>query len=73
MLLLMENFHGWELGAAWDDFRFGATHAVERVAMVGDKTWEKWMAKIGSFFVSDEVKYFDFSELSDAESWIEQA
>ena len=50
LLLVMEDFHGWELGAAWDDLRFEMKHrnSVERVAMVGDKAWEKWMTKIGA-------------------------
>jgi hypothetical protein len=32
---------------------------VERVAMVGEKKWQDWMTKIGSWFVDPEVRYFD--------------
>ncbi|MEO7725259.1 MAG: STAS/SEC14 domain-containing protein, partial [Chthoniobacterales bacterium] len=55
LLLRMEDFHGWDLGAAWDDLRFESRHAekVERVAMVGDQAWQKWMTKLGSVFVGD--------------------
>ncbi len=72
LLLLMENFHGWDLHAAWDDFRFEARHAakVERVALVGDQSWEKWMTKLGSFFVGDQVKYFDAAQIREAERWL---
>ncbi len=72
MLLLMEDFHGWEPGAAWDDFRFEMSHArkIERVAMVGEKAWQKWMIKIGEIFASDQVKYFDVAQLAAAEGWI---
>ncbi len=72
LLFVMENFHGWDVGAAWDDFRFGTTHAskVERVAMVGEKTWQKWMAKLGAYFVPTAVRYFDSSELPIAEQWV---
>ncbi|MEO5719471.1 MAG: STAS/SEC14 domain-containing protein [Chthoniobacterales bacterium] len=68
LLLLMEDFHGWDLRAAWDDFRFEARHAakVERVALVGDQSWEKWMTKLGSFFVDDQVKYFDAAQIQEA-------
>ncbi|MEP6822348.1 MAG: STAS/SEC14 domain-containing protein [Chthoniobacterales bacterium] len=71
MLMLMEDFSGWEAGA-WDDLRFEVTHAsqVERVAMVGEKTWQKWMIKIGSAFASDHVKYFDHAQLAEAERWV---
>ena len=72
LLLVMEDFHGWEIGAAWDDLRFEIEHrqSVERVAMVGDKAWEKWMIKIGALFAPDLVKYFDASEIAEAEKWV---
>ena len=65
-------FEGWEPGAAWDDFHFDTTHAdkVEKVAAVGEKTWQKWIMKLGSFFVRDDVKYFDSSQLAEAERWV---
>ncbi len=55
MLLLMEDFHGWDLHAAWDDLHFEITHAskIERVAMVGDQAWQKWMIKLGQAFARD--------------------
>ena len=75
MLFIMEDFHGWEPGAAWDDLRFDATHArkVEKVAAVGGKAWEKWVMRLGLFFVREDVKYFDSSrQLSEAERWIRE-
>lgn len=72
MLMIMHDFSGWEPGAAWDDLRFEITHAsqVERVALVGEKTWQKWMIKIGSLFAADHVKYFDHAQLAEAERWV---
>lgn len=72
MLFLMEDFHGWKPGAAWDDFRFDTKHAkhIERVAMVGEKKWQEWFAKIGALFVKDDVRYFDLADLSAAERWV---
>jgi hypothetical protein len=74
MLFVMENFDGWEPGAAWDDLGFDATHArkVEKVAAVGERAWQKWLMKLGSIFVRDDVKYFDSSQLSEAERWIRE-
>ena len=76
MLFIMENFHGWTPGAAWADFRFGTKHAskVERVAMVGEKKWQKWLTKIGSiFFLREHVQYFDRANLAEAERWVRAA
>lgn len=72
LLLVMENFHGWDLGTAWDDFRFSTEHAgkIERVAAVGEKTWEQWLMKLGSLLPGEDLKYFDMSDLTKAEVWV---
>ncbi|MEO8045383.1 MAG: STAS/SEC14 domain-containing protein [Spartobacteria bacterium] len=72
LLLVLQNFEGWEPGAAWEDFRFSSSHQdkVERIAVVGEKAWQKWIMKLGSFFLRENLKYFDAPELAAAESWI---
>lgn len=72
LLFVMHDFHGWEPHAAWDDFRFDLKHQtqVERIAMVGEKKWQHWMTKIASWFVEAEVRYFDSSQRTEAETWV---
>lgn len=55
------ELEGWELRAAWDDFRLGLKHGNQfvKIAIYGNKGWQEMAAKIGSWFVSGEVKYFD--------------
>jgi hypothetical protein len=67
-----EDFHGWDLHAAWDDFRFGIRHYgdFDRIAMVGDRRWEEWMATLCKPFTKAEVRYFDASEIDAAWNWI---
>ncbi len=67
-----EDFHGWDVHAAWDDFKFGFKHNrdVERVAMVGDHKWERWMSVLCKAFTVAKVRYFDVSEIDDARNWI---
>jgi hypothetical protein len=50
ILFEMRDFHGWEASGLWDDIKMDAKHFsdIERIAMVGDKKWEKGM----SFFAS---------------------
>jgi hypothetical protein len=74
MLFVMQDFHGWDPEAAWDDFRFDLEHhqQVERIAMVGEKEWQHWMTKIGSWFVDAEVRYFDASQEGEAKRWIRE-
>ena len=67
-----EDFHGWDLHAAWDDFRFGIKHYkdFDRIAMVGDRKWEKWMATLCKPFTKAKVRYFNASEIDAAWNWI---
>lgn len=61
---------GWEARAAWDDFKIGLKHGNElvKVAIFGNKKWQQLAAKVGSWFVSGDIKYFDQS--SDAIAWL---
>ena len=74
ILFDMEDFHGCEPGAAWDDLKLGFKYrgGVERLAMVGDTTWETWMAKFCQPFNRAEVRYYDPSEADEARAWIEE-
>ena len=73
VLFVMDDFHGWEPGAMWDEFKFGVQHHndVERVAIVGDRKWEEWIAIASRPFTSAEVRYFDLADFLEARAWIE--
>ena len=66
------ELEGWELRAAWDDFKLGLKHGGEfdKIAIFGNKKWQEYSAKIGSWFISGEVKYFE--DLNEALSWIQE-
>ena len=72
ILLHLIDFEGWDLHAAWDDMKFGIKHCreFERIAIVGDKSWEGWMAKLSAPFTSSGSRFFAMDELEDAWSWI---
>ena len=74
LLALFEDFHGWDMHALWDDIKFSTTHCtkIERIALVGDKKWEAWMAKVCKPFTMAKVEYFDVSRLADAWTWIKE-
>lgn len=74
MLLVMQDFHGWEPAAAWDDLRFGMKHAkkIQRVAMVGDKFWQKCLAKLGALVATEKVRYFYAADLAAAGQWVRE-
>ncbi|MDX1490745.1 MAG: STAS/SEC14 domain-containing protein [Pseudohongiellaceae bacterium] len=63
---------GWEMRAAWDDFKLGLKHGREfaKIAIYGNKRWQEMAAKVGAWFISGEVKYFDSEQ--DALAWINE-
>ena len=66
------ELEGWEVRAAWDDFKLGLKHGGEfdKIAIFGNKKWQEYTAKIGSWFISGEVKYFE--DVSEAFSWLQE-
>lgn len=72
ILFDMHDFHGWSAGALWEDVKFDLKHFadIERLALVGDKAWEKGMAAFCKPFTTAKVKYFDRSEFEAARDWI---
>ena len=75
LFVQFEEFQGWDMHAAWDDCKFALKHYsdFERIVMVGDRRWEKWMASVCKPFTRAKVKYFDVSEVDAAWIWLREA
>ena len=75
LLAQFNDFHGWDLHALWDDIKFSTTHCtkIERIALVGDRKWEQWMAKVCKPFTMAKIRYFDASEIDAAWKWLGEA
>lgn len=73
LLFEMSNFHGWDAEALWDDLKFDVKHFndIERVAMVGERKWQQWMATFSKPFTAAAVRYFDRTERAQAVAWLE--
>jgi hypothetical protein len=74
LLAQFHDFHGWDMHALWDDIKFATKHCtdVERVAMVGEKKWEEWMAKVCKPFTMAKIEYFDASAIDSAWTWLRE-
>ena len=72
MLAQFHDFQGWDMHALWDDIKFSTTHCtrIKRIAMVGEKKWEKWMATICKPFTMAKIRYFDATQLDAAKAWL---
>jgi hypothetical protein len=75
LLAQFHDFHGWDLHALWDDIKFSTKHCldIERIALVGEKKWEEWMAKVCKPFTMAKIKYFDAAQIDAARAWLAEA
>ena len=66
------KLEGWEARAAWDDFKIGLKHGneFEKIAIFGNKKWQEFFAKVGSWFVAGKIEYFENE--ADAISWLNE-
>lgn len=72
ILFVMQDFHGWEPGAVWEDIKFATKHCrdIDKIAMIGEKDWERWMAMICKPFTMSKIKYFDAGQEDEARAWL---
>ena len=73
ILFEMHDFHGWTMGAMWEDLKFDFAHwkDIERLAIVGESKWEAGMAVFCKPFTAAKIQYFDHAKLDEAKAWIE--
>jgi hypothetical protein len=72
LMVVMRDFHGWTMGAMWEDTKFDWKHFadIQKLALVGDKKWEEGMATFCKPFTGAKIKYFDIAEIDAARNWI---
>jgi hypothetical protein len=72
LLFAMVDFHGWKAGALWEDIKFDLKHFsdIDRLAMVGDKKWEKGMSVFCKPFTSAKIRFFEPTALGEAPAWL---
>jgi len=73
VLVYMQDFHGWTVGALWEGIKFDVKHMndLQRIAFVGDQRWESAMSTFCKPFTSAEIRYFQPSQIEEARAWLE--
>jgi len=68
----MRDFHGWRLGALWQDIKFDLRHfkQIVRIALVGETKWQEWMSAICVPFTTGEIRFFHHDQLEAARGWL---
>jgi hypothetical protein len=73
LLVIAEDFRGWERGADWSDVSFEMEHdeQIEKIAIVGDQEWEDLsLAFVGKGLLPATIEYFPPSDLARARAWV---
>ncbi len=68
----VQDVQEYSLQALRDEVTFDLKHANDfsRVAIVGNQKWLDWLVTVAKPFTTADVRYFDFSERSQAWEWI---
>jgi hypothetical protein len=75
MVLLDMTEFKWEKAEAWGaDLKFGHEfhHKISKMAIIGDKNWEKWLTKLAEPFYAKEAKFFYPEETDRAWAWMRE-
>ena len=73
LLVVGENFEGWERGPDWNDLDFMMSHGGEiaKIAIVAEPQWEtKALAFAGAGLRPAPVKFFPPDQLAEAREWL---
>jgi len=72
VLFDLAGFQGWEEGAQWESIKFDFRHFsdIERIAIIGEKTWEAGMANLHKPFTKATIRFFDHAQVADARQWL---
>jgi hypothetical protein len=73
LLVLLENFAGWERGEQWGDTDFFFSHRndFEKIAVVGHPAWEApVLAFTGAGLRKGPVKFFPDTDEPEARAWL---
>jgi SpoIIAA-like len=74
MLIDLSEFK-WEKMEAWlPDLKFGSEfrHEIQKMAIVGDMTREKWITHLAKPFYAHDAKFFHHADIDKAWAWLRE-
>ena len=75
VLLRLEDFSGWEIGALWREIEFDLKYRKDfgRIAVLGDTTLEEWGTTLSAPFTKADMQFFPTEQESEAYEWLRSA
>jgi hypothetical protein len=73
ILVLTENFEGWERGGTWNDFSVMSQDAsIERMAIVGEPRWQEMTLLFTAAGMRPfPIRYFETAQITAARQWLD--
>lgn len=74
LLIVLIHFQGWNGNDFWKCTQFAAKdfEQIDKIAIVGERTWMKGKAVFCRPFIRAKVRHFEPLELEQARKWIEE-
>ena len=74
MLYDLSDFKREKLEAWLPDLKFAMEfhNEIKKMAIVGDKSWEKWMSHLAKPFYARDAKFFHSADIAKAWAWLRE-
>ena len=75
VMIRLEDFQGWEIGALWAELEFDLKYRGDfgRIAVIGEKRLEEWGTSLSAPFARAQMRFFPAGREAEAEAWLAQA
>ncbi len=72
VMIRLEDFRGWEIGALWRELEFDLKYRTDfgRIAVIGETALEKWGTLLSAPFSNAQMQFFPASREADAAAWL---
>jgi hypothetical protein len=72
LYIQIDNIEGIEFNAFVEDVKTYFRHFsdIRKIAVVGETAWQKMWSNLASPFVSGKIKFFEKSQVIEANNWI---
>ncbi|WP_171173414.1 STAS/SEC14 domain-containing protein [Ruegeria sp. HKCCD8929] len=75
LVIMGQEFKGYDLGAAWADTRLGLDHwrGFDRIAVVADQKWVQTGVRLAAPILPCPTQVFELAEVETARRWLRES
>ena len=74
IMIRLEDFRGWEIGALWRELEFDLRYRGDfgRIAIIGETELENWGTSLSAPFAKADMRFFPSSREAEAQAWLKE-